>query len=237
MKVMEATGAGWAAPLIAEQSIIERLCPPPVVVAAARPADIGGELLPAEEAAVARALDSRRSEFAQGRACARQALARLGVPPVAIPMLPNRAPAWPEGVVGSITHTSDLVCAVVARATELPSIGIDAESRGRQLRPRIAKFICTPAEQGKRGALPDEMDSLRLVFSAKESVHKCVAPISGITLGFHDVELDFDVHNETFRARLVGEQNPALPDFERLHGRYAVTEHFVITIVYLPAEE
>ncbi len=237
MNVMQATGAGWAGPSIAEQSIIERLCPPQVAVAAARPDDISDELLPAEEAAVARALDTRRREFAQGRTCARRALARLGVPPVAIPVLPNRAPEWPAGIVGSITHTSELVCAVVAHAATLPSIGIDVESRSRRLRPRIAKFICTPAEQAARAVLPDEMDSLRLVFSAKESVHKCVAPISGITLGFHDVELDFDVRNETFRPRLVGASNPALPDFGRMQGRYAVTEHFVITVVYLPAEE
>ena len=61
-------------------------------------------LFPAEEAVIADAVDRRRREFATARACARAALAKLGVP--AAPIVPGSrgAPQWPPGVVGSITH-------------------------------------------------------------------------------------------------------------------------------------
>ena len=61
-------------------------------------------LFPAEEALVRTADPRRRAEFTAGRACARTALARLGLPTA--PVLAGRAgePRWPAGVTGSITH-------------------------------------------------------------------------------------------------------------------------------------
>ena len=58
-------------------------------------------LWPAERAVVSGAVAKRRAEFATVRACARSALAELGVPPA--PILPGvrGAPGWPAGIVGS----------------------------------------------------------------------------------------------------------------------------------------
>jgi 4'-phosphopantetheinyl transferase EntD len=212
-----------------EQRLIQNLCPPGTVVAAGNGAEVGLGLFPAEEAAIANATDSRRHEFAHGRACARRALRRLGVSTGAIPVQPNRAPAWPAGVVGSIAHTAGLVCAVVARSDAIAGIGVDIESRERPMREKLERFIRTPAERTDQLSLTADLDPLRLVFSAKEAVHKCVAPLSGVTLGFHDVELDFDVAAGSFRVRLVKRRDGALPDFETLLGRFAVTPRFVIT--------
>jgi len=84
--------------------VIEDLLPPQVAVAE----EFGNVpyvvLFPEEEAVIANAVDKRRREFATARACARAALAKLGLPPV--PIVPGfrGAPQWPSGVVGSITH-------------------------------------------------------------------------------------------------------------------------------------
>jgi 4'-phosphopantetheinyl transferase EntD len=59
---------------------------------------------PGEADLVADAVEKRRREFVTTRRCARQALAQLGVPPVPIRPGPGRAPVWPAGVVGSLTH-------------------------------------------------------------------------------------------------------------------------------------
>ncbi len=47
------------------------------------------------------------------------------------PILPGQrgAPRWPAGVVGSMTHCAGYRAAVVARADEVTSLGVDAERR------------------------------------------------------------------------------------------------------------
>lgn len=50
----------------------------PGVASAVRPLTDAGELIDAEETLVARAVQSRRREFAVGRRCARAALRRVG---------------------------------------------------------------------------------------------------------------------------------------------------------------
>ena len=71
-----------------------------------------------ERAAVAGAVASRQREFAGGRTCARRALLRLGHAAQPIPVGACRAPVWPHGVVGSITHCSSFAAAAVARAAD-----------------------------------------------------------------------------------------------------------------------
>ena len=57
-------------------------------------------LFPEEEAVLVRAVDKRRREFTTARACARAALATLGLPPAPIVPGLRGAPQWPPGVVG-----------------------------------------------------------------------------------------------------------------------------------------
>lgn len=116
-----------------------------------------GVLLPAEEAVVAGVAPGRRREFATVRHCARRALRELAAHPPGtaappVTLLPDRdgVPRWPEGVVGSMTHTRGYRAAVVARAADVTRIGIDAEP-DRPLRPGVLETIASPAE---RAALP-----------------------------------------------------------------------------------
>jgi enterobactin synthetase component D len=130
--------------------------------------------------------------------------------------------------VGTITHTAGLIIAAVARTSDVIGLGIDAESRAHPMKTGLDRFIRTPAER-ERSDIPDDLDPVRLVFSAKESIHKCVAPISGVRLGFHDVELDFDIRNARFRAALIATRHDTLPDFSTIEGRFAVTPNYVLT--------
>jgi 4'-phosphopantetheinyl transferase EntD len=213
--------------LVAERRIIPSIFPDTVATVVADAAS-DHHLLPAEEEFVANSMEKRQREFAQGRTCAREALRLLGVDPVAIPSRSDRAPIWPDGVVGTITHTSGLVAAAVARTEDLSAIGLDAEARAQPLKQGLDRFIRTPSERDAC-VIPAELDPVRLVFSAKESIHKCVAPLSGVRLGFHDVELVFDVAAATFRAVLMTSKHTTLPDFARIEGRFAVTPDYVLT--------
>ncbi|MCA0846232.1 4'-phosphopantetheinyl transferase family protein [Salipiger thiooxidans] len=146
------------------------------------PVDDLGTLFPEERAAVARAIPSRRAEFAGGRLAARGAMAALGLPPCAVPAGPDRAPRWPEGVVGSITHDGGLCLAIVGRSDAWQAIGIDLE-RDADLPPEITAQIATEAELSGLAPLSRGRAAARL-FSAKEAAYKAQYPLTRCLFGF-----------------------------------------------------
>jgi 4'-phosphopantetheinyl transferase EntD len=83
--------------------VLERILPPGVTVVSTT-GERSVDLYPEEEAAVGNAVEKRRREFVTARACAREALAQLGLPAQPIPAGPRGEPVWPQGVVCSITH-------------------------------------------------------------------------------------------------------------------------------------
>lgn len=149
-------------------------------------------LYPGEAAHIAKAIAKRAGEFAAGRLCARLALERIGVRDFPLLMEEDRRPRWPDGVVGSITHTHGYYAAVVTRRETLRAIGVDAEVVGRVGRHLWPK-ICTGRESAWLEAQPEgEQARLgALVFSAKEAFYKCQYELTRAWVGFHDVELDF----------------------------------------------
>ena len=175
------------------------------------------DLLGAEVDAVAHAVPARVREFAAGRVAARQALAALGIGPVAIPVGTRRMPVWPTGVVGSITHCAGIVAAAVAWSDELTAIGIDGEP-AVPLEPDIVNAVATLAE---RAGIADELGAT-ILFSAKESFYKCWSSLDGPVLEFHDVEVELD--DVSFVATPAGGQP--------WPGRWAVRDGFVLTAVW-----
>jgi 4'-phosphopantetheinyl transferase EntD len=148
-------------------------------------------LWPAEAAAVAQAVPARQQEFAAGRAAARAAMAVLGIAPQPVPAGEDRAPVWPEGVVGSITHANGLALAAVARAGAVLAIGIDAEP-DRPLPAGLEDEICGPGEQPWLDALDPAARARagRRVFAAKEAIYKALYPRMRRVIGFHDLVVD-----------------------------------------------
>lgn len=178
-------------------------------------------LEPVESAALSRAVPERRAEFARGRACARAGLADLGFDPVAIPMGPDRAPIWPGGSIGSITHCAGMIAAAVGRAERFSGIGLDAEPRGA-LEAGLADRIATAPERAAAGidGLVPGPELPRLIFSAKEVVHKCAHPVSRITLDFLDVAIVFDHRRRAFRVEPASELARSIPALTQIEGRY-----------------
>lgn len=199
--------------------------------------DIAAELFPAEQSAVARAVPARQQEFATGRACAREALARLGVPPGPIPPGRHGEPRWPRGVIGSITHCAGYRGAAVARASSALSVGIDAEPN-IPVPQSVLASIADPRERNwiehLRATTP-ELCWDRLLFSAKESVYKAWYPLTRAWLDFTDAVVAVDPPRERFTARLrvpgpVIHGSP-LTGFS---GRWAVHDGLILTAVVVP---
>lgn len=143
-----------------------------------------------EEAAVvesARAV--RRREFAAGRACARRALAKLGLASGALPRLPSGSAAWPPGAIGSISHTANYCCAVAARSdTGRLALGIDVE-RMAAVTPGLHSLLFAAPERAWLTTLNrhDQPIAATLAFSAKEAFYKAQHPLTAAWLDFLDV--------------------------------------------------
>lgn len=153
---------------------VRPLLPEGTAVAASDP-QASHPVWPAEEI---RAVPARLREFAAGRAAARAAMRALGQAPAAIPMQVDRAPLWPPGVAGSISHSATACLAMVARAPRL--IGLDIEP-DTPLPPGLLDTILRPDEQG----CPDPL----LVFVAKEAAYKAQYPFSRRVFGFQTLRI------------------------------------------------
>ena len=209
--------------------MIERLLPDSVAVVATREDLVEVELFPEERKSVARAVEKRRREFTTARACARDALARLGVGPAPIPSGERGEPVWPDGVVGSITHCAGYRAAAVARRDDVRSVGIDAEVHAR-LPDGVLDQIAFGPELAMVAAGEPGLHLDRVLFSAKETIYKVWFPLARRWLGFEDVELSIDVAARTFRAPLLVD-GPVVDGarLTEIAGRWAVEDGIVVT--------
>lgn len=140
-------------------------------------------LMPGE--ALAGAIAARQREFALGRTAARAALAGLGLAPVAIPAGADRAPVWPEGLTGSITHCQGAYLAIAGRLRQWAGLGLDAEPLS-PLEPGLWPSLLAGGE-----ALQDGRQALAL-FVAKEAAYKAQYALSRTLFDFATLRLIWD---------------------------------------------
>jgi 4'-phosphopantetheinyl transferase EntD len=191
-------------------------------------ADVAPDLTAGESALVARAVPKRVRELGAGRALARRALAALGRAPVEILAGSDRAPIWPAGVAGSISHTDDYCAVVVGDLGTLGYVGLDVENRGsvaEDLWPHTfvdeeRAFLATEPSVARR-------DIATVLFSAKEAFYKAQYPITHRLLEFHEVTVR--LQNGGFVAR----SSVDLPVFRgrAFEGAFALTTDRVWTVV------
>lgn len=123
----------------------------------------------------ARAVRARQLSFLAGRLCAEQALNRLGCVVTSVGRNADGVPLWPEGFVGSISHSPTLAAAMAGRSNGAGGIGLDCENvaTGERLESILA-LCCTAAERVL--LQPEIYPALAtLIFSAKEAGYKAIA--------------------------------------------------------------
>ena len=193
--------------------------------------------LPDEEPLIARSVAKRRNEFVTVRHCARLALGELGVPPAPILKGDKGEPCWPDGVVGSLTHCEGFRAAVVGRASEVRSVGIDAEPHD-VLPNGVLDAVSLPAERRALTAMSDGLHWDRILFCAKEATYKAWYPLTQRWLGFEDAHIEFDVDADGVGGEFVSQiliDPSALsgPPLTELRGRWSVREGLALTAIVL----
>jgi enterobactin synthetase component D len=149
-------------------------------------------------ASIKGALPKRKAEFLAGRLVAQAAcssyLSSTVISPIDIGLL--RAPKWPKGVNGSITHcylSSGEGVALAVSCSDRTLIGIDAEvifspaqavDIAEQFTDAMERAVITSSQH--RSVYHR---ALTAVFSAKESFFKAAAPAVGFYFDFDAVKL------------------------------------------------
>lgn len=183
----------------------------------------GSELLGVEIEAIAKASQRRRAEFTAGRVAARMAMGSDDV----VPMGADRAPVWPDGWRGSITHSRDWALAAVSRGTGM--IGLDLEP-AEPLPEDVIETVLWNAEKDWIDRCDDPGLMARVVFSAKECAYKAQYPITRRLFGFGVFLVT--VHGNRFRAEFQQEIGRFQPG-DSLDGRFSIGGGFILTGIAL----
>jgi 4'-phosphopantetheinyl transferase EntD len=189
-------------------------------------------LFPEESAQIERAIEKRAREYGVARTLFRGLLPHLGLGPVALVNDDKRAPQWPEGVLGTITHTQSYCGVAIASTRDVLGLGLDAERAG-PLKQALWKSICTPEELAMlHGMSEDEAGELgKLIFSAKECAYKAQYARSRTFLGFQAMRIDVDDTHQRFRATFEQSAGDVYAPGDVIDGRFLRTETLVLTSV------
>lgn len=183
------------------------------------------------------AVSKRQTEFLAGRLCAHEALRRVtgvaGIPAIG----EDRAPCWPTGVVGSITHGAGWAAAVAARNEQWRGLGLDVERLLPTARAdRLVGEILTPREQEGYAALDDTQRALRvtLTFSIKESLFKALYPLVNKRFYFQEAELLHHDSSGHARLRLLNDLSQEWKSGTELEGQFVQFENYLLSLVSIP---
>jgi 4'-phosphopantetheinyl transferase EntD len=141
---------------------------------------------------------ARRDSFSSGRYCVRAAQVELALPTQEIGRI-ERAPIWPQGCIGSISHSPSVAVAALSRS--LTGVGVDIEHQGR-VTGKIWPKLFTEEETAWLAAAPEFCADL--MFSAKEAGYKAIYPLGQQFIGFHEARIEIDLARQQFRIKYLG---------------------------------
>ena len=216
-------------------TLARALFAPDIAVAVTDPRASHHHPLAQESGAMARMAPIRRRAYAAGRAAAHRAMTRLGRTVQPVLMTPDRAPLWPEGLAGSISHSQSCCIAAIGQTSDVRAIGVDVEEDTR-LDDDLTGIVCTQSEKAWLSTKSHDHAGVlaKLIFSAKECAYKCQYPVSKTLFGFDTFDITPDLDTGQFEATFVRD----VPHFRagtHLHGRFAISGGLIVTAMALAA--
>ena len=175
----------------------------------------------------------RNQDFLLGRLAIKDALGSLGNVPAWIERDPlTKAPVWPKGIAGSLSHSSGLALAVVGDSPPILGLGVDLEKANRTIDLGIERHICTQDESDDLRSLHLENHAIRLLltFSAKESLYKCFfGRIPRDLLRFKNVSLKWESSKWTAHWKFPSEKKYSM---ETTIGYWGMDQNWLWTICW-----
>lgn len=169
--------------------------------------------------------DKRKMDYLAGRLCGLEALKKLNIQVNNIPMQKDRSPLWPDGIVGSITHTNGIAIAAVSNS--LKGIGIDAERLMSENRyKKISKMFVS---ENEKSLVETNLEiNPTLIFSAKESLYKALYPQCMQYFGFLEATL-ISIKKNSFEIELHSEHSSVKPLDKIYSGKYSLFNDLLVS--------
>ncbi|MTD39307.1 4'-phosphopantetheinyl transferase superfamily protein [Erwinia sp. CPCC 100877] len=183
---------------------------------------------------LAGAATKRRAEFLAGRWCSQQLLNAAGIHGHVL-QTEDRAPRWPAGVWGSISHSGERVLALMVAGITPWRVGIDLERFDAEVMRNCGSEIINDAELLRLGAAGYGGEwGILLAFSAKESLYKALWPEVRRYFGFHAAAL-VAANEGNFVLELRENLTTNLKAGLRFHGEWRYEAPWISTLICLPA--
>ncbi|MET0504314.1 MAG: 4'-phosphopantetheinyl transferase superfamily protein [Luteibacter sp.] len=165
---------------------------------------------------IGRSVGKRRAEYLAGRRAAVAALREAGSTANDLAIGVSRAPSWPAGFTGSITHADGLAAAVAMPAAGLRGVGIDLEHAVSA--SALEAIVQTVIDAGEREVLAGLAGHVgwpmacTIAFSAKESFYKATAAEVGRIFEFSALRIvGVDTDGDVVVAEVAEPLAPSLP--------------------------
>ena len=207
---------------------LENLFSSEVFVCLSQISDYTQHLFPEEQLHIKTAVGKRCHEFSTGRYCAHNAMQTLVTNKQALVAGEKREPLWPDGIIGSISHSGDCCIAIVSADPSLIALGCDVE-KNEPSGLNIRDMICTEQDLHYLGERGDDPYAWKLIFSAKESIYKCLYPLLKHWIGFADATVICDFDAGSYRVLMSEKLNIPENIVSKMQGRFIVGEDYIFT--------
>jgi len=155
-----------------------------------------------------------RSGMVAARVAARALFARVGLNGVELPRIANRAPKWPSGWTGALSHCGRTGAAAISPARSSQGIGIDIEAFTDIDDATLAVF----ANAAEREMCGDDRMRRLAIFCGKEAAYKAFRCLNDRWLDPHDIEISQDFAN----AHIAGCRPIQIVRLDALPGHLAM---------------
>lgn len=185
---------------------------------------------------VSSAVVKRKSEFLAGRYCCKKALASIGIHNFDVVVGENRAPKWPAGVKGAISHNSHHAMVAITERTDILGIGIDIESVMSTKTMNDIKDAILREEEHHLLYVPQARAVVvsSLIFSIKESFFKAAYPSTGYYFDFDAITVDkIDYEAKRFYLTVKQDLNPQVRPGMKFDGLFDFVDEQVISMLIL----
>lgn len=192
------------------------------------------EITPPQE--LFRYCPKRRAEFIAGRGLVILAQSQLNLPLVPVPIGIDRAPTWPLGQSGSISHKDGIVACILTRK-DRQLLGIDVENilDKRALQSVVEETLAPMEQKILAGSnVHPFTTSATIVFSAKETLFKALYPYVKRYFGFESAALTSQPTKNSIKLRLAENLNDHLRAGAEFCIEFEIHTNRVLTWLRIP---
>lgn len=178
------------------------------------------------------AINKRKAEYLAGRLCAREALKKFNY--YGYPLSQeDKSPLWPITLCGSISHSQQIVAAIVSQRQDWQSLGLDIELLLDN--QRSTKLLSTITNANEQQLIGDNLSLFTtLAFSIKESLFKALYPLTHKRFYFEHAEIiNWSKNGQITLKLLIDLSNEWKKDCE-ISGQFSLRGHYLWSLISIP---